>query len=195
MPNGTIARLLIDKGFGFIRDEGGIELGVLSVTPLRTLRMRMIADDRARGALTIGAAVVVVVLAGFGLHGIQRYVVTAGRREYAIRASIGAGPKALGRLVIRRGLILGLPGLVLATLLAFIAVAWLRDDYVSPDISPSLVTFTMPRKRTTKAATPLFPCGEESVLISALRNASSVTFKPAPVRLKTNVPLLPTPIP
>ena len=25
MPNGTIARLLIDKGFGFIRDEGGQE--------------------------------------------------------------------------------------------------------------------------------------------------------------------------
>ena len=25
MPQGNIARLLIDKGFGFIRDEGGIE--------------------------------------------------------------------------------------------------------------------------------------------------------------------------
>ena len=25
MPTGTVARLLIDKGFGFIRDEGGIE--------------------------------------------------------------------------------------------------------------------------------------------------------------------------
>ena len=25
MSNGTLARLLIDKGFGFIRDEGGIE--------------------------------------------------------------------------------------------------------------------------------------------------------------------------
>ena len=25
MPTGTIARLIIDKGFGFIRDEGGIE--------------------------------------------------------------------------------------------------------------------------------------------------------------------------
>ena len=25
MPHGTIARLLIDKGFGFIRDEGGTE--------------------------------------------------------------------------------------------------------------------------------------------------------------------------
>ena len=26
MPTGTIARLLIDKGFGFIRDESGVEL-------------------------------------------------------------------------------------------------------------------------------------------------------------------------
>jgi CspA family cold shock protein len=25
MPNGTIARLLIDKGFGFIRDDSGME--------------------------------------------------------------------------------------------------------------------------------------------------------------------------
>jgi CspA family cold shock protein len=25
MPEGTIARLLIDKGFGFIRDESGVE--------------------------------------------------------------------------------------------------------------------------------------------------------------------------
>jgi len=25
MPHGTIARLLIDKGFGFIRDESGVE--------------------------------------------------------------------------------------------------------------------------------------------------------------------------
>ncbi len=25
MPSGTIARLLIDKGFGFIRDESGME--------------------------------------------------------------------------------------------------------------------------------------------------------------------------
>jgi CspA family cold shock protein len=25
MPSGTIARLLIDKGFGFIRDDSGVE--------------------------------------------------------------------------------------------------------------------------------------------------------------------------
>jgi ABC-type antimicrobial peptide transport system permease subunit len=85
----------------------------------------------------------VVLLATFGFYGTQRYLVTAGRREYAIRASLGAGPKALGGLVIRRGLTLGLPGLVLGALLAFIAVAWLRDDFVSREISPFAVTLAV----------------------------------------------------
>jgi predicted lysophospholipase L1 biosynthesis ABC-type transport system permease subunit len=35
---------------------------------------------------------------------------------------------------------LGLPGLVLGALLAFIAVAWLRDDFVSREISAAVVT-------------------------------------------------------
>ena len=45
---------------------------------------------------------------------------SAGRREYAIRASLGAGPKALGRLVLGRGLLLSLPGLVVGTFLLFL---------------------------------------------------------------------------
>ena len=57
--------------------------------------------------------------------------------------SIGAGPKALGRLVILRGLTLGLPGLALGALLAFITVAWLRDDFVSREISPYAVTLAV----------------------------------------------------
>ena len=102
--------------------------------------MRLFADERARGMLTIGAALVVVILASIGFHGIQRYLVGAGRREYAIRASLGAGPKSLGRLVMRRGLTLGLPGLVLGALLAYIVVTWLRDGFVSREISPAVVT-------------------------------------------------------
>ena len=35
------------------------------------------------------------------------------------------------------GLLLGLPGLVVGMPLAFIVVAWLRNDYLSRDISPS----------------------------------------------------------
>jgi putative ABC transport system permease protein len=122
---------------------GGLEVRVGTLRPLTQLRDTLIAPDRARSWLTIGAAVLVVVLAAVGFYGTQRYLVTAGRREYAIRASIGAGPKALGRLVIRRGLMLGLPGLVVGTLLAFVAVAWLRDAFVSRDVSAFAVTLVV----------------------------------------------------
>jgi predicted permease len=110
------------------------------VLPMAKARSAILAPDRARGLLTIGTAIIVVLLAAFGFYGTQRYLVTAGRREYAIRASLGAGPRALGRLVFMRGLLLGLPGLVLGAPLAFILVAWLRDDYISRDVSPLAVT-------------------------------------------------------
>ncbi len=116
-----------------------LDLNLTDVKTLAHARREVLAPDRARGLLTIGTAVVVVLLAGFGFYGTQRYLVSAGRREYAIRASLGAGPRALGRLVLSRGLWLGLPGLVLGVPLAFILVAWLRDEYISRDVSPAVV--------------------------------------------------------
>jgi ABC-type antimicrobial peptide transport system permease subunit len=118
-----------------------LELAVTgNVMPLDKARRDILAPDRARGFLTIGAAALVVLLAAFGFYGIQRYLVAAGRREYAIRASLGAGPRALGRLVFRRGMLIGLPGLVLGLPCAFILVVWLRDDYVSRAVPPFAVT-------------------------------------------------------
>ncbi len=114
-----------------------------NLVPLDRARRDFLAPDRARGFLTIGAAALVALLAAFGFYGIQRYLVAAGRREYAIRASLGAGPRALGRLVFTRGMLLGMPGLVLGAPLAFILVAWLRDDYVSRAISPLAVTLAV----------------------------------------------------
>ena len=126
---------------GLIAD-GAIEVPwpSLPVRSLREMRNEQIAADRARGVLSIAAAVLVVGLAAFGLYGTERYLVVAGRREYAIRAALGAGPRALGRLVVRRGLTLGLPGLLAGGFLAFIAVAWVRSDFLSQDISPAVVT-------------------------------------------------------
>ena len=123
--------------------EGGLEMTINGARSLDEARSQIIAADRARGFLTIGTSALVVLLAALGFYGTQRYLVTAGRREYAIRASIGAGPKALGRLVILRGLTLGLPGLVLGALLAFITVAWLREGFVSREISPFAVTLAV----------------------------------------------------
>jgi ABC-type antimicrobial peptide transport system permease subunit len=111
-----------------------------NVIPLEQARRDALAVDRARGFLTVGAAVLVVLLAAFGFYGMQRFLVSAGRREYAIRASVGAGPRALGMLVLTRGMLLGLPGILLSVPLAFIVVAFLRDDYVSRDVLPFVVT-------------------------------------------------------
>src|SRR5690606_17678261 len=103
-------------------------------------RSDMLAPDRARGLLTLCAATTVVLLAAFGFYGTQRYVVMAGRREYAIRAAIGAAPAALGRLVFERGLRLALPGALLALPLSVAMVAWLRDYYVPRSVSPYVVS-------------------------------------------------------
>jgi putative ABC transport system permease protein len=127
-------------------DSGRMELAPNLFTPplpLSEFRDRDIAPDRARGLLTISTACLVVLIAALGFYGTQRYLVGAGQREYAIRASLGAGPGSLGRLVFRRGLALGTPGVVLGALLAFVVVAWLRDDFLSPAISPSAVTLAV----------------------------------------------------
>src|SRR5690625_5392110 len=60
------------------------------------------AADLARTRLTAAAAVMVILLTGFGFYGTQRYLVAAGRREYAILASVGAGPRALFKTVLIR---------------------------------------------------------------------------------------------
>jgi ABC-type antimicrobial peptide transport system permease subunit len=121
-------------------DSGRMEISILDVAALDTLRHNMLAADRARGFLTIFAAIGVVALAAFGFYGTQKYVVTAGRREYAIRASLGAGPRALGRQVQWQALRLGLPGIAMALPLAMIVVASLRDDFLSDAVSPLFVT-------------------------------------------------------
>ena len=95
-----------------------------------------LAADRARLQLTLGSAVLVMVLAGFGFFGTQRYLVSAGRREYAIHAALGATRGKLALLVFRRGLQLGLPGLAIGVLLAFIVTVQLRDSFIDPAVSP-----------------------------------------------------------
>jgi putative ABC transport system permease protein len=123
-----------------LNEAGAIEIPPFYVRPLKQLRTNLLIGDMVRAALTLAGAGLVVVLAISGFYGTQRYLVAAGRREYAIRASLGAGPRALGRLVVERGLRLGLPGLVIGTLVAFTTVAWLRDRYIPYETSALAAT-------------------------------------------------------
>jgi hypothetical protein len=121
-------------------DSGELEVTLGEIERLETIVGRTLRADRARTALTAGSALLVVILSALGFYGTQRYLVTAGQREYAIRSAIGAGPRSLGRLVLSRGLSLGLPGLILGGVLALIAVAWLRDGFLARAVSPVSVT-------------------------------------------------------
>jgi ABC-type antimicrobial peptide transport system permease subunit len=134
----TIAEL--QQQLDRLTTEGAIDIYVTGIQTLDAVRNGLIAADRGRGFLTITATTLVVILAVFGFHGTQRFLVTAGRREYAIHAALGAGPRALGTLVTRRGLASSLPGLVLGGLLAFIVLSYLSDDRVARGSSPTIIT-------------------------------------------------------
>lgn len=124
-------------------DEGALEVTINEVQRLSSLVGNLIAPDRARTTIAVATALLVVVLAAFGFYGTERYLVAAGRREFAIRAALGAGPRAVGRLVLARGTLLGAPGLVFGSLLACIAVAWMRQDFIPESVSPLAVALTV----------------------------------------------------
>lgn len=120
-------------------DAGELDFAIQSIERVEQAWSRVLAPDRARTTLTLASAVLVLVLTGFGYFGTQRFLVATGRREFAILAAVGAGPNAIGRLVLARGLGQGLPGLVLGSLLAFVVVAWLRDGFFSSAVPPAAV--------------------------------------------------------
>ena len=136
----TLTAAQLQQELDGLATSGALDVHATGIRSLRAMRNELIAPDRARGLLTLVTASLIVVLAGMGYYGTQRYLVAAGRREYAIRSSLGAAPGKLGRLVMQRGLLMSLPGLALGGMLGFIVAAWLRDDFVSRDISPALVT-------------------------------------------------------
>lgn len=78
-------------------------------------------------------------LAALGFYGTQRYLVTARRGEYAVRSALGADPQSLARLVITRAFVAGLPGLVVGSVPAFAATAWLRSEFLSSAVSAETV--------------------------------------------------------
>jgi ABC-type antimicrobial peptide transport system permease subunit len=121
-------------------DAGALEIELGNIDRLENVASRDLRADRARTILTVNAALLVVILAALGFYGTQRYLVTAGQREYAIRSALGAGPRALGRLVFFRSLKLGLPGLVFGSVLALLTVSWLRDRFLARAVSPVSVS-------------------------------------------------------
>lgn len=101
---------------------------------------RLLADDRARALVSSTAAILVLALSMIGFHGTVHYLINARRREYAIRTALGASPGAIRKLVLVRGIVMGLPGLAAGSLIGWILIETLRGSVVSGDVSTLKVT-------------------------------------------------------
>lgn len=115
-------------------------LHVNTIRPAGEIVAELTAKDRARGRVTGLLGGVIVFMTAFGFFAMQRFLVDSGRRETAIRMALGAGPRSIRRHVLIQGLRLGGPGLVVGSLLAMIAIAWLRNEgFVTDSVSPALI--------------------------------------------------------
>jgi putative ABC transport system permease protein len=64
---------------------------------------------------------IAMLLAGVGLYGVMAYSVSQRTREIGIRMALGADPKGVLRMVMRRGLLLALSGIAAGLAIAFAA--------------------------------------------------------------------------
>ena len=109
-------------------------VALVSVAPFETFLEGPLAQPRMNAVLLAVFAGAAAVLASVGLFGVMASMVRQRTRELGIRLALGAAPRDLQRMVMRRGLIIATLGLALGLLGAFLAnrllVALLYD--VSP---------------------------------------------------------------
>ncbi len=87
--------------------------GVYRVKMMQDVVTDSVAYARITASLLSLFACLALVLAGFGLYGVMSYLVAERRREFAIRAAIGAKPARLVSMVFRQSLTMVAIGMVL----------------------------------------------------------------------------------
>jgi putative ABC transport system permease protein len=87
-------------------------LPVARVQTLTDVVSQSVSQPRLISSLTSLFGALAGFLAAVGVYGVMAYNVRRERRAFAIRLALGADPRAVRRLVLRRGLVLGTLGVV-----------------------------------------------------------------------------------
>jgi len=82
-------------------------------------------------------AVLALLLAAIGLHGVISYNVTSRMREFAVRLALGSDPGDLTRLVVKRALLLAGAGLAGGIISAMAITPFVRTLPIGPVAGPS----------------------------------------------------------
>ena len=92
------------------------DLPLRDLRPVRATLNDGFATGRLLSAMFAGFAIIALLLATAGLHGVVNYTVSQRTREIAVRLSLGASPGAIARDVIGRSLRLTLAGVAVGVI-------------------------------------------------------------------------------
>jgi len=114
----------------------------VSVTPLTTIIAPQIRSWKIGATLFAVFGALALVLAAIGLYSVIAYNVTQRTHEMGVRVALGAQARDVVSLIVREGLRVVIPGVVLGTIVALVAGKWIAPLLfnVSPKDPPVLAT-------------------------------------------------------
>ena len=118
------------------RAVGEVDAG-LPLSRVQTMEdvvSRSVTQPRLLSSLTSLFGGLAGVLAAVGVYGVMAYTVRRQRREFGIRMALGADPRRVRRLVLRRGLVLGGLGIGIGAGGAFLLTRTMQS--VLGDVKP-----------------------------------------------------------
>ena len=112
----------------------------VTVTPLSKVIAPQIRSWKMGATLFAAFGVLALVLAAIGLYSVIAYNVTQRTHEMGVRVALGAQARDVISLIVREGLWIVIPGIVLGTVVALVASRWIAPLLfnVSPKDTPVL---------------------------------------------------------
>jgi ABC-type antimicrobial peptide transport system permease subunit len=106
----------------------------VTVTPMSTIIAPQIRSWRIGATMFSVFGALALVLAAIGLYGVIAYNVSQRTHEMGVRVALGAQARDVIRLIVREGLTIVVPGVVLGAIAALVAGRWVAPLLF--DVSP-----------------------------------------------------------
>ncbi|MEZ5319427.1 MAG: ABC transporter permease [Vicinamibacterales bacterium] len=110
-------------------------LPVSTVQTMTAVVSESVQQPRLFSALATLFGVLAGLLAAVGVYGVMAYNVRRERREFGVRLALGADPRRVRRLVVGRGLLLGVLGIAIGAAGAYWLTGYIRS--VLADVQPT----------------------------------------------------------